>query len=502
MRYLFLLCGLLGMAPLPAQDRPNVLFIMVDDLRPQLGCYGQSQMHTPNMDRLAREGILFRRAYCQQAVCNPSRTSLLTGMRPQTTQVSGNNHHFRCHIPEVVTLPQHFKNNGYFAQSIGKVYHTNFDDPVSWSTPYWMPPPVRYGKPETVARIRRQQDSLAAIGQAYRETVEHDPQGNPCRLVSEGVEVKGPSWEDPNVGDYHLRDGLTTLRTKQALRDLQAKKQPFFLALGFANPHLPFVAPKKYFDLYPPESIRLAQNMEPPTDVPDYAIKNNGDLYKYADIQGKYQVDSAKARELTRAYYAATSYVDALIGDVLNTLDSLGLTENTVILLVGDHGWHLGENGVWSKQTNFEMATRSPFIVFQPKYRHAGAQPDALVELVDVYPTLCDLAGIPVPEAVEGTSLKPLMQAPQRDWKSAAFSQYPRNLNQTKVMGHTVRTDRYRYTEWRDEKTDEIRATELYDHAVDPLENVNLAEKADFQAVRVVLQGHLRAGWRAALPKE
>jgi arylsulfatase A-like enzyme len=486
---------------LHAQSPRNVLFIMVDDLRPQLGCYGASQMHTPNMDRLAREGILFRRAYCQQAVCNPSRTSLLTGMRPQTTQISNNNHHFRCHIPEVVTLPQHFKQNGYFTQSLGKVYHTNFDDPHSWSTPYWMPPPIRYGKPETMARIRQKEDSLVAIGQAFREILDRDSNGVALHLRSEGVEVKGPSWEDPDVPDYHLRDGLTTLKAKSALRELKTRNQPFFLALGFANPHLPFVAPKKYFDLYPPESIRLAQNMEPPSDVPDYAIKNNGDLYRYADIKGKYQVDSAKARELTRAYYAATSYVDALIGQVLHTLDSLNLTEKTVILLVGDHGWHLGENGVWSKQTNFEMATRSPFLIRPPGYAKAGSQPDALVELVDVYPTLCDLAGIPRPTEVEGLSLAPLLADPARDWKKAAFSQYPRG-GQQKVMGHTIRTDRYRYTEWRDEKTGEVLAAELYDHATDPQENVNLAEKTEQKSVRAQLKRQLEAGWKAALPQE
>lgn len=469
----------------PQTEKPNVLFIIVDDLRPQLGCYGESQMHTPNMDRLAKEGIMFRRAYCQQAVCNPSRTSLLTGKRPETTQIFGNDDHFRCHIDKVVTLPQYFKENGYFTQSVGKVYHTNLDDPFSWSVKSWTPPPSRYGKPETLAYIQREQERLKAEGKEFKEIIEYDSlTGVPLHVKQIGVEVKGPSWEDPEVADTVLRDGKTMKKALEVLQNLKNQNKPFFLAVGFSNPHLPFAAPKKYFDLYPYESIRLAQNNQPPKDVPDYAFLNNGDLYKYVDIEGKYKVSPQKAKELVRGYYAATSYVDAMIGNLVAELERLGLKNNTLIVLVGDHGWHLGENSVWSKQTNFEMATRSPFIIVPVgKYPFAGAKPNALVELVDIYPTLADLAGLKVPKELEGLSLKKLIENPDLTWKTAAFSQYPRKVKDKKLMGYTIRTDKYRYTEWKDQANGKIDSRELYNHDIDPEENINLALREDYQAI-------------------
>jgi arylsulfatase A-like enzyme len=489
---------------LKAQNSPpNVLFIIVDDLRPQLGCYGASQMHTPNMDRLAKEGVMFRRAYCQQAVCSPSRTSLLTGKCPETTQIFGNDDHFRAHIDKVVTLPQYFKEHGYFTQSIGKVYHTNLDDPFSWSVKSWMPPPSRYGKPETLAYLKREEERLKAEGKEFKEIIEYDSlTGVPMRVKQMGEEVKGPSWEDPEVADTVLRDGKTMKKAVETLQNLKNQKLPFFLAVGFSNPHLPFASPKKYFDLYPYESIRLAQNNYPPKDVPNYAILNNGDLYKYVDIEGKYKVSTQKAKELVRGYYAATSYIDALIGNLIAELERLGLKENTIIVLVGDHGWHLGENSVWSKQTNFEIATRSPFIVVPTgNYPLAGAKPDALVELVDIYPTLVDLAGLKVPADLEGLSLKKLIENPSLSWKIAAFSQYPRKIKDKKLMGYTIRTEKYRYTEWKDQANGKIDSQELYDHSIDPEENTNLAKNVDYQIIIKELGKQLSEGWKKAMPK-
>jgi iduronate 2-sulfatase len=484
-----------------AQQQPNVLFIIVDDLRPQLGCYGESQMHTPNMDKLAKQGILFRRAYCQQAVCNPSRTSLLTGMRPATTKISNNDDHFRCHINSTVTLPQYFKQNGYHTQSVGKVFHTNLDDPYSWSVKSWIPPNARYGKPETIAWIEKEKQRLKAEGKEFFETVEYGHDSVPLHVQQTGIDVKGPSWEDPEVHDTALRDGKTMLQAIKILRELKAVSKPFFLAVGISNPHLPFAAPKKYYDLYPPEGIRLAQNNRPPSDVPDYAVMNGGDLYRYNDIEGKYKVSAAKARELVRGYYAATSYADALIGNIIDELEQLGLKQNTIIVLIGDHGWHLGENSVWAKQTNFEMGTRSPFIIVPAgNYLHAGAKPDGIVELVDVYPTLTDMAGLKVPANLEGSSLKPFIQKPQGVWKQAAFSQYPRKLNGKSVMGCTIRTERYRYTEWVNRETQQLEAAELYDHSTDPEENSNLAAKSSFAALRKQLSNQLKAGWKKAVP--
>jgi arylsulfatase A-like enzyme len=500
--YIFFAC-LYSHLSFGQSSQVNVLFIMVDDLRPQLGCYGESQMHTPNMDKLAKEGIMFRRAYCQQAVCNPSRTSLLTGKRPETTQIFGNDDHFRCHIDKVITLPQYFKEAGYFTQSVGKVYHTNLDDPFSWSVKSWTPPPSRYGKPETLAYIKREQERLKAEGKEYKEIIEYDSITNvPLHVKQIGVEVKGPSWEDPEVADTVLRDGKTMKKALEILQNLKNQAKPFFLAVGFSNPHLPFAAPKKYFDLYPYESIRLAQNNQPPKDVPDYAILNGGELYKYADIEGKYKVSPQKAKELVRGYYAATSYIDALIGHLIAELERLDLRSNTLLVLVGDHGWHLGENSVWSKQTNFEIATRSPFIIVPVgNYTFAGAKPNALVELVDIYPTLADLARLKVPVELEGLSLKKLIENPNINWKSAAFSQYPRKVKDKKLMGYTMKTDHYRYTEWKDQENGKIDSRELYNHAIDPEENTNLAKNADYQSLIKELSKQLQEGWQKALPK-
>lgn len=484
-------------------DQPNVLLIIVDDLRPQVGAYGESQMHTPNMDRLAKEGVLFRRAYCQQAVCNPSRASFLTGRRPETTKIYNNDMHFRLNIRDVVTLPQYFKEKGYHTQSIGKVFHTNLDDPISWSVKSWMPPPSRYGKPETLAYIQREQERLKAEGKEFKEIIEYDSvTGVPLRVKQVGTEVKGPSWEDPEVADTVLRDGKIMKKALEILKDLKNQSNPFFLAIGFSNPHLPFASPKKYYDLYPKESIRMPQNQQPPLNSPEFAYLNNSDLYKYTDIEGKYKVSPEKAKELIRGYYAATSYIDALIGQIVDELEKLGLKQNTLIALVGDHGWHLGENAVWSKQTNFEKATRAPFIIVPPgTYAFPGAKPDALVELVDLYATLADLAGLPVPDEQEGKSLKDLIENPGRNWKKAAFSLYPRKTGQKKLMGYSIRTDQFRYTEWRDEKSGQIEARELYHHRIDPEENKNIAGEKSYQSLILELSKQLKEGWKKALPE-
>ncbi|MCU0443736.1 MAG: sulfatase [Microscillaceae bacterium] len=484
-------------------SKPNVLLIIVDDLRPELGCYGKSQMHTPNIDQLAKEGILFRQAYCQQAVCSPSRTSLLTGKRPETTKISGNDDHFRQFIPEVVTLPQYFKKNGYHTQSVGKIYHTNLDDPLSWSVPSWMPPPARYGKPETNASIEKEKKRLQAEGKAYQEIITYDSlTKTPLHVKQVGIEVKGPSWEDPEVADTVLRDGKTMKKALEILQNLKHQSQPFFLAVGLSNPHLPFAAPKKYFDLYPYESIRLPQNFHPPLDAPDYAYLNGGDLYRYADIEGRYKVSPQKAKELIRGYYAATSYSDAMIGLIINELQKLGLKENTLIVLIGDHGYHLGENGAWCKQTNFEIATRSPFIIVpSTNYALAGAKCEAMVEFVDIYPTLADLAGLAAPTGCEGYSLKKLIDKPDLAWKSAVFSQYPRRVEQKRLMGYSMRTPQYRYTEWKDQKSGKIESRELYNHSIDPEENKNLALSPDYQMIINQLSKQLQLGWQKALPK-
>lgn len=457
-------------------NRLNVLFIAVDDLRPQLGCYGHPQMLTPNLDGLANRGVLFTRAYCQQAVCSPSRTSLLTGLRPDSTRVYDLKTHFRDTIPQVVTLPQQFKANGYHTRSLGKVFHIGLDDPPSWSEPsWWLRTSGFYANPEIKSPLDRAREKEKAEGR--------DPERK-----------RGPSWEAFDAPDEDYPDGQTATRAIEALRNL--KGRPFFLAVGFSKPHLPFVAPKKYFDLYPLDRIRLADNPFAPKGCPPVALTNFGELRSYSDIPPEGALSDTKALEIIHAYYASTSFVDAQIGRVLNELEHLGLRENTVVVVWGDHGWHLGDHGLWCKHTNFEVATRSPLIISPPIQPIPGLKCPALVEFVDIYPTLCELCAIPVPENLEGLSLVPLLKDSMRSWKSAAFSQYPRSNG---IMGYTMRTDRYRYTEWLDQERKPM-ARELYDHESDPEENVNLVENGSAQLM-TELSDRLHAGWRGAIPK-
>ncbi len=492
------LCGSAASPSHAAEAGPyNVLFIAIDDLRPEAGCYGNAVIHTPAIDALAARGTTFNRAYCQQAVCSPSRISLLTGRRPDTTKVYDLQTHFRAHLPDVVTLPQYFKQHGYHAQGLSKIYHGGLDDPASWSVRHWAPGGPGYGKPETLAALAKETQRLRAEhGEPATQVLQRDPAtGLVLRVSPPRYRARGPAWEDPEVADNALPDGKTADRAVELLREL--KDQRFFLAVGFLKPHLPFVAPKKYFDLYQRSQLKLAANPFPPKDVPDLALTNWGELRNYDGIPKQGPLPDEMALDLIHGYYAATSYVDAQIGRILAELDRLGLREKTVIVLWGDHGWQLGEHGLWCKHTNFEVACRSPLIFSAPGQKRPGAKTDALAEFVDIYPTLCELCALPVPEGLEGTSLVPVMQEPDRPWKKAAFSQYPRS----RVMGYSMRTDRYRYTEWLPRAGGPPVARELYDHQTDPAENVNLAERPEHAGLVAELSRQLRAGWKAARPE-
>ncbi len=444
--------------------KPNVLFIAVDDLRPLIGAYGAPVIQTPNIDVLARRGAIFTRAYCQQALCSPSRTSLLTGLRPDTTRVYNLGTHFRATIPDVVTLPQYFKQHGYHSQSFGKIYHGGMDDAASWSAPSFSSGVHREGR------------------QARRDEAESN------------TDARGPSWVALDVADNELVDGQVADKAIETIA--RVKDKPFFIAVGFRKPHLPFIAPKKYYDLYPLEKMRLAPNPFTPKDVPQLALTNSGELRAYSDIPKSGPIPDQKAREVIRGYYAATSYTDAQIGRVIKALDQMGLRDNTIIVLWGDHGWQLGEHGLWAKHTNFELATRAPLILSAPGQKESGMKLDALVEFVDIYPTLCELAGLPVPDGLEGVSLAPLLKDPKQTWKRAAFSQYPRS---GKIMGYSVRTDRYRYTEWA-APGQPPTGIELYDHQTDREENENLAYRPEHKKLVAELSRMLHDGWRAALP--
>lgn len=441
--------------------RPNVLFLVVDDLRPQLGCYGRSQMRTPHIDGLASRGVLFRRAYCQVPVCGATRASLLTGVRPLRDRFVNYATWADADLPGAVTLPQHFREQGYFTHSCGKVFHHLPDAAErSWSEPPWAVSGIRgswrnYLLPENIARDVSNKN-------------------------------RGPAFERADVPDNAYRDGQIADHAVGQLGRLAARDRPFFLAVGFVKPHLPFNAPSRYWDLYPPEDVHLADNPFAPEGAPPEALHNWGELRAYFDIPAEGPVSEEMARNLVHGYYAATSYTDAQVGRVLGEFDRLGLRESTIIVLWGDHGWQLGEHGLWCKHCNFNTSLNAPLIVSTPDLT-GGKDADGLVEFVDVYPTLCELAGLDLPEHLEGTSFGPLMAAPRRNWKPAVFSRY--------FAGDSVRTDRHLYTEWTDEEGN-LRARMLYDHEADPAENVNLADRDDQARTVEGLSRTLRAGWR------
>lgn len=433
-----------------AASRYNVLFITVDDLRPMLGCYGHPEMHTPNIDAIAERGTLFNRAYCQFPVCNPSRASVLTGLRPDTVGVYDNPTDFREVLPEAVTLPQHFKAHGYHTRSVGKIAHgaAAWTDEHSWSTPIW-------------------RQRWKAIDKST-----------------------SPSWQALDVTDDELEDGKIANAAIQILN--QIKERQFFLAIGFNKPHLPFYAPSKYFEYYTPQDFTLPADSSLPRHAPGLA-SNPKSLKTYPDIPHNPPLPDGLTLELTRAYAANVSYVDALVGRVLAQLDTLGLTQNTTIVFWGDHGFHLGEHGCWRKNTLFEVSLRSPLIVSTPGQTLHAASSNALVELVDIFPTLCDICQLSAPAELEGSSLVPLLEEPTRPWKPAVFSQLKRGT----INGYSLRTERYRYTEWDDNGSS---GKELYDYLNDSDETENIALRQENAVLVAQLSEQLKAGWQQAMP--
>ncbi|MEI8206523.1 MAG: sulfatase [Kiritimatiellales bacterium] len=480
-----------------APQRPNVLFIAVDDLRPELGCYGKDYIKSPNIDGLAKAGMVFDRAYCQQAVCSPTRSSLLTGTRPDTTKVWDLETHFRKALPDVVTLLQNFKNNGYFVQGMGKIFHGSLDDKPSWSVPWQTPSATKYALPGNLAlspvKMEGEPDDAAPPAKKKKSKSGGD---------SDESGKKGMVYECADVPDNTYQDGKVAELAVQTLQEMSKRSQPFFLAVGFIKPHLPWVSPKKYWDLYDEAKIELAPNPFYPKDAPDYAIrKYDGEIYAYSGMVSKGQEPSDElARKLKHAYFAAVSYTDAQVGMLLAELDRLGLRKNTIVILWGDHGWKLGEHNAWGKHSNVENDVNAPLILSAPGMKSAGAHTAALVEFVDIYPTLSELAGLPLPAHLEGTSFKLLLDDPGRSWKTAAFSQYPRKENGG-LMGYSMRTARYRFTVWvSDKDRSKVDATELYDHQIDPQENVNIAKDPANEELVKQLMEQWEKGWRGAKP--
>ncbi len=452
--------GILAQRLLSAKDttdtKPNVLFIAVDDLRPQLGCYGKAQITTPNIDKLGACGTVFNRAYCQFAVCGASRASLLTGLRPTPKRFLNFKTYAEKDAPEAMTLPEEFRKNGYHCISNGKVFHHREDTAGrSWSEPAWRP-------------------SIGGTAMLHPES----------KTLIGGTKNRGPVFEAPDVPDNAYPDGQIAEKTINDLKRMKKKGTPFFLACGFLKPHLPFYAPKKYWDMYDQKKIDVADNQYRPGKAPG-SLKGSGEIHSYHNRNIRYNSD-AWHRSCRHGYYACVSYIDAQIGRVLETLDELGLRRNTIVILWGDHGWHLGEHNFWGKHNVMHLATNAPLIVSSPGMK-AGQKSDRLVEFVDIYPTLCDLAGIKtVNKELQGTSFKPLLSAPERAWKKAAFSKFGPAVS--------VITERYNYAEFKNgEKM-------LFDLENDADENVNIAGEAEHKKLVKQLSRMLADGWKRALP--
>ncbi|MBI5800174.1 MAG: sulfatase [Verrucomicrobia bacterium] len=454
---LCVLCGQLAAAP-----KPNVLLICVDDLKPVLGCYGDKLVKSPNIDRLAARSVQFGRAFCNQAVCSPSRNSLLTGLRPQTLGIYDLGTNFRRARPGAITLPQLFKQSGWRTEGMGKIFHVghgNTNDPASWSTPYWTANVVAYALPASKAKSGLTREEALFSNKSAKDL------------------PRGAAYESADVPDNTYPDGALADHAIERLRAAKEKPaEPFFLAVGFVKPHLPFVAPKKYWDLYDRASFKLAEVRTAPEGAPSYAPQSGGELRQYSDIPDVGPLNDDLQRTLIHGYHAAVSYMDAQLGRVLAELDKLGLASNTIIVLWGDHGWHLGDHGIWCKHTNYEQAARIPLLVAAPGAK-AGAKSGSLVETVDIYPTLCELAGLPAPDGLDGRSFVPTLREPATPTKDHAIHVYPRGApGKGPVMGRAIRTERHRLVEWKKIGAPASDADlELYDYEADPLERRNLA---------------------------
>ncbi len=494
--------------------RLNVLFIAIDDLKPELGCYGAERVISPNIDAIAEEGTVFLNNHCQQAVCGPSRASLLTGMYPDQIRIWGFDM-IRERNPDIVTLPQHFKNHGYTTVNISKIFdYRTVDkgmDTISWSWPYfpmgkdmesWYaeetgPVAAYFYQSEKVKRVFEEKQALA-----------REQGGNPNQMTHELIK---PATECLDVPDHAYKDGVFALKAMEDLEILSGTGQPFFLAVGFERPHLPWTAPKKYWDMYERDEIDLASFRKHAANDKDYFYTTSNELRSYSDEDGEdaygkladgIPLSDSVSRQLIHGYLAATTYIDAQVGMIMARLDSLGLKENTIVVVWGDHGWHLGDHGIWGKATNFEQATRSPMIISAP-----GIDPGRTAvptEFVDIFPTLCDLAGIPYRDSLAGGSVRSLMEG-KTTGTEYAYSQYTREDR----MGYAIRSDRFRYVEWIAEGPHTITGTaapdfsnvadtQFFDYKEDPMEKVNVSGFPKYEEQEAKLADAL-ARWREEL---
>ena len=515
--------------------KPNILFIAIDDLRPEIGVYGSDLAVTPNLDAIASDGLMFERAYCQQAICSPSRASLMTGARPETINVIENFTYFREANPDIITLSQHFKANGYEATHTGKIYHKPgfADGELSWSrkpaydkmTVERSKTPGGFALPENQEMFRKSREEMIA---KYGPNAPRNGLG------------KGPAYENADVPDTFYEDGYNAELAIVTMKDMIEKNpdKPFFLGMGMKKPHLDWLAPKKYWDLYNREDIKLTTQTEAPKNGAAMGLHPSFELRARYGIPKKGDIDDELAKTLKHAYLASVSYIDAQIGKMIDALDEAGLRENTIIMVWSDHGWHLGEMGIWGKATNYEISARVPLMIWTPDMPKGsrGKSSKALVELVDMYPTLSELAGLDLPKHLEGQSFAPLIENPDKEWKQAAFTQFPtpalrewaanplskgmretyfgplieevegkikdqqkekwdREFYENYLMGYAMRTDRYRFMVWRDYRDPKAEPVffELYDHENDPNETVNIADENPELVKELLVQ--FNKGW-------
>ena len=441
-----------------AADRPNVLLLLVDDLKPSFGAYGEDWVHSPNLDRLANSGMRFDMAYCNQAVCAPSRNNLLLGSRSTSLGVYSLGNHFRNAVPDAVTMPQYFMQHGYHSAGVGKVFHIghgNINDKKSWSVPFQPDKVIDYVLPESTDGKMTKEEALFSNKPAA---------GLP----------RGAAWENADVEDGAYADGRIAAEGINRLRSYQKSGQPFFLALGFTKPHLPFCAPRKYWELYDRNQFELAEYTQPPEGAPKYAGKTIGELNQYKPVPANPPLSEDLQKTLIHGYYASMSYMDSQLGRVLDELDRLELSQNTIVVLWGDHGYHLGDHGTWTKHTNYEQACRIPVLIRAPGVTKPGSQSSTLVETVDLFPTVADLAGLPQPtgpQPVDGQSLVPVLKGDSSNVDHFAYHCFPKGGR----LGRAIRTDRYRMVEWKPQNGKGPTEYELYDYQSDPQEKTNIA---------------------------
>ena len=513
-RPIFLTVIVLLIVGCAAQDKVkdkkhNVLFISIDDLRPALGVYGDSIVHSPHIDKIASEGCTFMETFCQSAVCAPSRASLMTGLRPDSTRVWHLGDKFREINPATVTMPQHFAKHGYHTVNLGKIFHNYMPDSISWHEPDLRP--ARYLKPDWLGRDG--------------ETFYISPEVNASQKVKRDSLLKlrpvryadgwntGPAWEAADVHDTMYFDGAQNKLVEKTLTRLAKSDKPFYMGLGYFRPHLPFTVPKKYWDMYDPDNMPLAANPNIPEGAPLHTMNSMYELRHYDGFghishpTGAYQMSEDTVRTLRHGYYASVSYVDKLIGDLVTHMKALNIYDNTIIVIWGDHGWKLGDHNSWGKMTNYNIDLKVPLIIRYPEQSKRGIKTSGITELVDLFPTLCDLAEIDIPDYMQGQSLVPLMNKPEQKWKSAAFSQFHRrpkvSADGQRYMGYSMNTEKYHYIEWYrwDHKAGirgEYKGAELYDRLNDPYEYKNIANNDELNSIQSELSEQLAMGWHEA----